>query len=331
MRSNILFSLMSTSFFCCIAIASEKTIDSITFMEPSDYQKEVLAGDIPLKNGQIDLEHRAIWIVGKHNLWKWSFTSDGLEKFTLIDTGKNPKDSLQALYLDQKKQTLWASSLQALFEISLKPFTVTRHQVNSKFTPTLALEKLRSGQDQHLIWVKGKDVYSLDLKKSQGLKHLASLNQANLKLARFTPGQDSFLLAATSHELFSLKLSNKEPKLLATSIYRSQPEITDILIDQKKTNIVTTNAIILLDNKGNIGQIIPTRQDRELLLAEQSLDKHYYLFDDGLLERFDLRKKSKKSWYLPKTHFTSKPIMLKALDALVLTLSTDTVRVYFLE
>ncbi len=331
MRSNILFTFISISFFCCVARASEKTIDSITFMEPSDYQKEVLAADQPLKGGKIDLEHRAIWIIGKHNLWKWSFTSDGLEKFTLINNSKTPKDRLQALYLDQKNQTLWASSLLTLFEINLKPFKVTRHQVNSNFTATLALEKLRSGKDETLIWVKGKDIFSFNPDKKQGLKLIASLDQANLKLARLTSEQDSFLLAATSHELFSVKLSNKQSKLTAKSIYRSQPEIADVLVDQNKTNIVTKNALVLLDNKGNIGQIIPTRQDRQLLLAEQSLDKHYYLFDDGLLERFDLKQQSKKSWYLPKTHLSSKPNMLEALDALVLTLSADTVRVYFLE
>lgn len=334
MYSKKLFALVSICFFCCsnIVAASEKTIDSITFLEPSDYQKEVLAQDRPLKSGEIDLENRVIWMIGKHHLWKWSFTAEELQKYSLIDTKRRPNDSLQALYFDEKNQTLWASSRLTLFEVKLKPFKVTAQMVPANIEPTLVLERIELGSKRPLIWVKGKTIYSLMPAAKEGLKAFASLHQNDLKIARLMPGKDGLLLAATKHELFKINLAKPQKDgLVTTSIYRSQPEIKDIIIDHKKAKIVSKHALVLLDDSGNIGQIIPTRQNRELLLTEHSYDNHYYLFDDGLIERFNTKQKSKKSWHLPKTHLQIEPKVLKAVDALLFTLSEDTARLYFLD
>jgi len=273
---NFLFALSTllsgTSF-------ADQVQQALTEVSLSPFQRQAIEGDQPLRALELDGRGKA-FMLGRQSVWILATEAKHLSR---VDLGERAKDS-------QVLRQLGRGYLGILARDSLLVLALETQRVFSLAWPgrneTRGAELLSCGGNL-AMWVGEGEVARIDLQEPKQTVQIEQVEGvARGDLLASNPGCTA-IWVARGKELWQVPLGGSGTSK-KRSIFRSSQQILGLSSDGHRFLARTSKSVLVFNQLGNLVQTIPVDGPRALVSSSTDGNRHYYLFDDGLLEGFDL-------------------------------------------
>ncbi len=238
-----------------------------------DFQIKAIKADAPLR--QLLVAERRLWMVGKENVWIYSFDGRRLEKVALSVRAQKPQ------MIVHNEQVFLADDT-TLYAFSTSPFSVVSYHVPHDRGFSYRLQSLKD----RLYWVRSTGVFEWD----RGTQKVALLHPHHIR-------NRNLLLAYEAHRA-SLWMADEG--VLRRHDYEAQrtydvdegqvPEAQELFVSGHDVLVQSRHDVGLWSSSGKKTQMIPLVKGLVLQGAAWTNDYHAYLLQTGVLEIFDLKK-----------------------------------------
>jgi len=249
------------------------------------HQLEQLKTDMPFSDLMFDSNQR-LWLSGKSSLWLFDHSNKSLKRIKIRSGKKYPIKNLT-----HKNGYLFAATDRDLYRIELEPFKVVvfKHPSYKKGSTN----SLVSGPED-IWWIHDDGLVHVSTSESHQQSRVA-----DIPVKKATSWFDT-----KNKQLWSLKGG----QIIVTDFRRKNPQ-SKVIHDAKHAFIniqpldggvlVHSNYTVLKFNQNQqIDQIIPVENQRKLIAFSVKPQVQSYLFNDQLLEIYDLAQNIKFQTYL---------------------------------
>ncbi len=288
LRSFACFAAILTA---CVVSASETSVAQD--LSPArritlrGFQQSEVSTDLPANDIILDTDN-GLWIAGRKAIWRWSLITSQMQKLALVE---NASDSLQSL--GAQGSSLLAASNRWLFRVNFNPAKVLRFAHPVQGTGRSLGFNLTDGMPQ---WLHQDGILVLE---SSGAKmmtsHVAPL--INAERASIHDGKSEFIWFTRGRYLAKMDL--KDPKSKVQLVHKATSNFEDVQSTQESIFARTQQAVLRFSPDGKLIQAIPAQGQRRIVAMHITQQAHYYLFHDGLLERYDIARKKVNSFAIP--------------------------------
>lgn len=280
---------MLTLLFVAAVAASGAPADKLlpaTEIGLPRYHESTMESDLKAPEFLFDRDHH-LWILGKTALWQWRPDERKLSRMTLHQP-KSDGSTLARLATDGIN--LFASSRSTVYQVIPGDGRVFRYPSASA---TGAPRFVGFGDD--FWWLAGTRLFKLD----RYGKTLASRGDASwvakAGASAYFPETRNFYWTL-GKKLVRAKLDGTaEPR----AVFSAKQPLLDVQAAADHLIAHTAHTVLRLEPDGTVLQAIPVEGRRKLVRMHISEERHAYLFDDQLLEVYDLKTKSASRYALP--------------------------------
>lgn len=263
-------------------VASVALID----LQLPTFQQAALAADEPVQD--LLLEPTGVtWLLGRTSLWRWAAESKSLKRLKFGDPKLAEQDVLRHLGTDGL--SVFAAGEGALYQAQWTQGRVFRYPLQPK-APTFGFAGF--GDDFWLVQATGLfqfDRYGRTLQpKSTGVQ----LSKGDLT---YFDTQRKTLWVARKTKLIKQVLGGSAPVVTLNASHR----LLGIAPGDNELILHTAHAVLRVDSNGKLKGSIPVESRRKLVSMNVTKDAHAYLFDDNLLEIYDVKKLTVTRYRLP--------------------------------
>lgn len=250
------------------------------------FQMQQLLEDSPISDALFDATGN-LWVIGRTSAWKWGISENALHRIKLT-TNNEPLVSME-----KSNGYLFVATDNHLFRIKFSPDEVIRFRHPAERTGKSG--QLVSGQ-QSIWWIHDNGVAWFD--QDGHLKSYPPLNNAPLKADKaWFDSENRVCWQLKGSTLVKIDYRHNPPK--EEEVHRARHEFARIHGDNGYIMAHTNNTIIRFDNSSAIKQIIPVDGPRQIIASDINSNVHTYLFNDNLLEIYDIDKQVKFQSRLP--------------------------------
>ena len=288
---TVMLWLISGIFFFTSSLGSaavETQLLSSTELSLPSFQATKLEEDAASEQFLFDHEQN-LWILGKTSVWVWDLEAKKLKRLRLHD---GTVDGSILVTLSTDGLSLFASSRATVYQINARENRIFRYRASPKRGVS---NPFFIGQGEEFWWFADGQIFKLDrygktiypiadtvtLEKQQGFAYLAGKRQ---------------LYWADRSSLLRLRLDR--PKEISR-IFTTKHPILDVHVINHHLVIHTKHTILRLTTEGNVLQAIPVEGRRNLARMHLNPEQHAYLFDDQLLEIYDVKTQQTLRYALP--------------------------------
>lgn len=300
--------LLSLSFYAQTILANpSQNLDTAREILLPDFQYSQLKKDFPITDILLD-NGNSLWITGQKNLWRWQLSNNKMEKINLI---KKNDSALQSITTTNDE--MFVVSATQIFRLTFNPLQVSSLKIEGKRKQTVKLLAFNN----RLIWVTTSGIYTTD----PGFERLVRLkNSPSLTLSdKILYPKKNTLWIARKNRLLKLSFDNK--KLTTTLLINTKNQLQNIFSSKDSGVFSNTRYTVLRFTKsGKLIQSIPVEEGRKLALININDNFHSYLFNDKLLEVYQIHSKKsfKYKLNLGIVHKAQKMIQKKSIIGLLI-------------
>lgn len=233
-------------------------------------------------------EH-SLWMLGDTSLWNWQPLERKLRRMHIHEP-KTDGSSLEALSTDGVN--LFASSHSTVYQINTKDYRVFRYPAirNLSEQPSFFV-----GNGDNFLWSANNQLIKID-RYGKTLVPWHKIDSYNNSRNFVYIPEKNQILWPFRRSLIQLDLNatGKPTRILSTK----QP-LLDLQLAGDHFIAHTAHTVLRLSKSGRITQAIPVEGHRKLIAMHISEDRHTYLFDDQLLEIFEIETKRHLHYALP--------------------------------
>lgn len=274
--------LLLTLVFSSLAAAQTAPLPSPAEIRLPDYQMKALLEDMPARDLMLEGDS-ILWVLGKKSMWRWDLLSRRLRRLGMHGQQIDDKSPLTRLHMDAT--SLYAASRASLYQLQLGTGKVFRYFMGGNGR-TMAFSTTKD--DAWIVNERGLfrfDRYGKELSRKGDAPVFEKADRVAFD------AESKTMWIARGNKLLrggDVKLTTKH-------------KLVDVQITANGNEIVahTAHTVLRLDGKGKVRQQLPVEGKRKLVLMRIDAQKHGYVFDDRLLELFDLKKKSSIRMRLP--------------------------------
>ncbi len=225
----------------------------------------------------------SVWIAGKQSLWNWRLSEGRLTKIAL-------DEAPQKLAFDGL--SVFAAGKKRLFQYQVATKRLFVYQIPGAVDGN-AVAFGGAGDDLWLVHARGLFAVDRYGKTLNPMKRLGFLTAGDL--AAYDPAHKK-LWVARGKEVSAVDLeSGAEPKTILTV----KRPLLGLALDAGQVVLHTAQSVLRLDaGTAKTRKSIPVQGARKLTAMAVAKDRHAYVFDDYLLEIFDVEKKTAHSFKL---------------------------------
>lgn len=282
---------MRTLLVFCFFVAHLAKASPILQPKPislGSFQSDVLQVDLPVSDFHLDAEASTLWFTGKRNLWKWDLASNRLKKIGLVSDQLRKYQRVK--FVAKTDEAIVAATNFDIYKID------TERSVFAKYKMPFANGGILLG-----VEAGGKNLWFIH---SGGLAHLTAggeMTGVSWKmplLRRDTPYyldvKKNLFFFASGGDVYVK--ATMDPARTAKRIYSSKWPIKNIFMHGSSLIFQTQFSVVRADEEGKPQQIIPVENARKIAAAGMNERFHGYLFDDAMLELFDMQTKQKREF-----------------------------------
>lgn len=253
------------------------------------YQEDLLGRDAPLTDIALSSDARVVYVLGQTHVWLWRPEARSLHRVKIPRTQKD--GACSDLETVGTKQTVLACD-GALYLVELEPLRLLR------LRPPSAGESHGYGiAKDAFYWLHDSGIFATtpaepNLKREFG----GGLFQRG-DLARYAPSSRTVWIARGP---LLLKKSIQGDKVKSEPIHKAAEDFVGLTLQGEEAWAHTRTTVLRFDGEGRLLSVVPVEGRRLLADARFTPSQHVYLFEDGLLEVYDLVDKKRRGYRLEK-------------------------------
>lgn len=265
----------------------------------SGFQEDLISRDAPLTNMALSPDARIVYVLGKTHVWLWRPEERSLHRVKIPRSEKDGACSLLEATAE-RQATLFCDG--ALYLVDIEPLRLLR----LKPPATGTSHGFGTAKDT-LYWLHDAGVFATTA-ATPGLKREfgAGLFQQGDR-ARYDASSKTVWI--TRGPLLLKKILNDQ-KVKSEPVHKAAEDFVGLTLLGDDVWAHTRTTVLRFDKAGHLLSVIPVEGRRFLVDARFTADQHVYLFEDGLLEVYDLTNKARRAYRLEKnwdkaSHLTS--------------------------
>jgi hypothetical protein len=229
-----------------------------------------------------------LWVLTKKTLWKWSFLERKVQKISLLQ--KSSSDNLISVGSDGLN--IYVAYTSGVFQFALKQGKVFKYPFVSK-TPVTTAQFYGYGDS---FWIVANDHLSRIDRYGKTIVQQAKLPQSSVqKVVGFDP-ENLMYWFANKNVLYKVRIDQQaKPE----KVLQLKQDIKTIVAKKDGAIVTTPKTVLITDANGGRVQTIPVEKSRRIVSASNDDNTHAYVFNDQILETFDLKTQSVGRFMLP--------------------------------
>lgn len=270
------------------AMATELALPAF---QSSTMQEDLPAGDVLLDDNGV------AWIAGSTSIWRWDGARSTLQRIVLDALVGVPVGPLRHVASDGV--SLFVADDRQVWRVQFNPIRVLRYGLPDGLTGT-SFGFGGSGDD--IRWIHSTGVYWVDRygKRLQMKIAAPGLQKGDRvvadQAADASGGRRAFVARGRD---VSMRLFDGSGRATTSRVvYAGKQAILDFRRSGSGFVGISAYHAFHLDAAGTLVKATPVEGRRRLVAMDASATAHAFYFNDGLLELFDLGKKSMRAWQL---------------------------------
>ncbi len=229
-----------------------------------------------------------LWVLTKKILWKWSFLERKVQKISLLQ--KSSSDNLISVGSDGLN--IYIAYTSGVFQFALKQGKVFKYPFSAK-SPIKSANFYGYGDS---FWIIANDQLSRIDRYGKTIIQQAKLPQSSMRtVAGFDPDNLMYWYA-NKNILYKVHIDQQaKPE----KIMQLKHDIKTIVAKKEGAIVTTQKTVLITDAKGGRVQTIPVEKSRKIESASNDDNTHAYIFNDQILETFDLKTQAVGRFLLP--------------------------------
>jgi len=256
-------------------------------LELPSHQSKALLADGPISSMVMD-DSNGIWLLGKKYLWRWALLERQLQKFQ-ISKDDNKKMPFQHLLTNGK--FLFFANRDEAYQMQLDPIRLLRLPIPNQQARTLALGL--TGEE--IFWTTTSGTYKLNSRFDQ----LALVLSAPFNAQDYSWYDHEHNMQWIARGNAVLLTGERQGKVRARLVHQAKHPFIGLTANQSEVYAYTENTLLRFDRSGALLQAIPVQNGRKLRRAEITPASHNFIFDDGLIEIYDIRNEIVRHYQMP--------------------------------
>jgi len=249
------------------------------------HQLEQLKSDVPFSDLMFDSNQR-LWLSGKSSLWLFDHSNKSLKKIRIRTEKQFPIKKLT-----HRNGYLFAASDRELYRIELQPFKVIvfKHpSYKSGSTSSLA-----TGTDD-IWWVHDDGLIHISTSKKPRLNRVADISIK--KVISWFDAKNQQLWSLKGGQIITTDFRHKNPQ--SKVIHDAKHAFINIEPLDEGVLVHSNHTVLKFNQNQQLDQIIPVEDQRKLIAFNIKPQIQGYLFNDQLLEIYNLKQQVKFQTYL---------------------------------
>lgn len=230
----------------------------------------------------------ALWLITNKVLWKWNFLDRKVQKISLLQ--KSEADVLVSLGFDGLN--LYVAFTSGVYQFAIKQAKVFKYP----FPNGAVLKKAHFFGHGDSFWMIANDQLNKIDRYGKTIAPTATLPAGSTATAAaFDPEHGQFWYVV-KNKLYRLNTSGDGSP--AKILQLKQP-VRSLVAKNGGAIVTTTKTVLITSADGKRLQTIPVEKSRQIVAASNSEDQHAYVFNDQILESFDLKTQRIGRYILP--------------------------------
>jgi hypothetical protein len=229
-----------------------------------------------------------LWVLTKKILWKWNFLERKVQKISLLQ--KSSSDNLVSVGSDGL--SIYVAYSSGVFQFDLKQGKVFKYPFSAK-------NSVKSAQFYGYgdsFWIVANDQLNrIDRYGKTIVQHAKLPQSASRAVAGFDP-ENLIYWYANKNILYKVRI---DPQAKPEKVLQLKHDIKSIVAKKEGAIVTTQKTVLITDAKGERVQTIPVEKSRKIESASNDDNNHAYVFNDQILETFDLKTESVGRFMLP--------------------------------
>lgn len=229
-----------------------------------------------------------LWILTTKILWKWNYLDRKVQKITLIQ--KSEAERLLTLGFDGLN--LYVSFTSGVYQFAVKQGKVFKYP----FPNSKPLKNAQFYGHGDSFWLVANDqINKIDRYGKIILPIAKTPEGANSSIAGFDAEHQLFWYAdKNTLYKWAIRSEQKPEKIL-----QLKQLIKSVVAKNEGVIVTTSQTVLISDGSGKRIQTIPVEKGRKIVSSSNQEDLHAYLFNDQILETFDLKTQTIGRYLLP--------------------------------
>jgi len=297
----MIFTMVSRcALVACLLTASQATASGDEVLSVNEavlprYQATTFDRDMPAVD--LELHGNVLFVAGKKSLWAWNINGRTLKRFRLA------RDKSETLsQIDSDGVNLYLASARSLYEVNLDPLKILRYE-----TPVTegGTSIGFGGKQDQMWWIHTKALIRID---RYGKTLLPRYTKTGLAAGDIAVLDEIRNIIWTTDGRKVRRVDLQQEKDRSEQVFETQHKIEALTVYDGGIIGHTSSVAFRLDGEGNLVQSIPVTNGRKLLAMDIDGTTHNYLFDDGLLESFDVKARTATRYQVPLSEASAKPV-----------------------
>ena len=333
--------IFTAVFSSCLLVAPVAFADEMIRLEAREwglpsFQERELARDLPIQ-GMLQGPDQSVWLLGRSALWHWNLNTNGLQRILLLwedrilEPAKNPE---QLVRLGTDGASIFVGSTRFVYQVGLEDSDASAKVMRYKIpqgSKNLPVGFVGSGD--RFFWITTGQAFVID-------RYGKKLNPVPIG-SGFLPTDG--LLTDLSDGGILISRDKQIWKAPVTKGLKGEVALGKALSVQKVSNPVlgmtgaadgyiahTAFTVMRMDWTGKRMQTIPVENDRRLKKISMDEQRHSYLFEDGLVEVFDMNSQSARRFQIPAEVAASSTFLVMANESNMLVITEGKIKAYSL-
>lgn len=264
---------------------AEPEITNINEIIIPEFQAAAIAKDGAVIDTLITAD--TLWILTNKILWKWNYLDRKVQKITLIQ--KSEAERLVSLGFDGLN--LYVSFTSGVYQLAIKQGKVFKYP----FPNGKPIKKADFYGEGDSFWLVANGQISKIDRYGKTISPTAKVPETAASSITGFDATNQLFWYANKNVLFKWTVgSNKAEKVL-----QLKQTIRSVVAKNEGVIVTTSQTVLISDGSGKRIQTIPVEKSRKIVSASNQNELHAYLFNDQILETFDLRTQSVGRYLLP--------------------------------
>jgi hypothetical protein len=229
-----------------------------------------------------------LWVLTEKVLWKWSFLERKVQKISLLQ--KTSSDNLISVGSDGL--SIYVAYTSGVFQFDLKQGKVFKYPFSAK----IAVNSAQFYGYGDSFWIIANDQLNRIDRYGKTIVQQAKLPQSSARTAAGFDAENLLYWYANKNILYKVRI-DKQAK--PEKVLQLKHDIKSIVAKKEGAIVTTQKTVLITDGKGGRVQTIPVEKARKIESASNDDNTHAYVFNDQILETFDLKTQSVGRFMLP--------------------------------
>lgn len=261
------------------------------------FQLDQLQSDLPIGDFSIGPD-RAVWMIGKSNIWAFDVDAMKLRKVPLAPqnvSSAQGDDELRSIVTDQNGDVFVATD-RAMYQFLAIRKQVLKYDFPQQSNLPLATLGVASEGD-YVWWINEAGIAKID-RYGHKIIPIGKLGAEPMGHFAIVPSDPPSFWRVDREKIYRHDLSSGGISA-AKMVAKLANEIRGIFPHGLGAIGVTGRTLIHMESSGKIVRTIPVEGKRKIVLAQINSMRHSFLYNDRLLEIFQIQDRIQRQMSLP--------------------------------